>query len=217
MQVWFPVGNPNPPRARNPNPPGSSWGRLGCNSRMKMHSASPPPKGSRGETPRTPPSAALGFPLRSAYQGKPLGGQTAECICNLELQPSHSDPQSSLGQRACRVHLQSAIAAEHLSAAIAESRLQLQNLSCNCRFSAAIAGRSAAFVGGSKVARLQFQIANAPCSLPAQGKLDPNGSAAIADCKCTLQDLCPKGKNALFTPLGCSGCLKLQMVELQLR
>ena len=26
MQVWFPVGNPNPPRARNSNPPGSSWG-----------------------------------------------------------------------------------------------------------------------------------------------------------------------------------------------
>ena len=92
------------------------WGRLGCNSRLQMHSASPPPNGSRGETPRTPPSAALGFPLRSAYQGKPLGGQTAECICNLELQPSHSDPQSSLGQRACRV--------------------QLQNLGCNCRISA---------------------------------------------------------------------------------
>ena len=163
------------------------WGRLGCNSRLQMHSASPPPNGSRGETPRTPPSAALGFPLRSACRGK------------------------TLGRRDCRVHLQSEIAAEPfrppafswaeglqsafaiwncsraLSAAIAESRLQLQNLGCNCRISAAIAiaGRSAAFVGGLALAWLQFQIANAPCSLPAQGKLDLNGLAAIADCKYT--------------------------------
>ena len=35
-------------------------------------------------------------------------------------------------------------------------------------------------------------MANAPCSLPAQGKLDPNGSAAIADCKFTLQSGRPR-------------------------
>ena len=40
-----------------------------------------------------------------------LGRGPAECICNLQLQPSHSDP-TSLGQGDCRVHLQSGIAAE---------------------------------------------------------------------------------------------------------
>ena len=85
------------------------------------------PRGAGGRPPGPP------LPLRSAFRCarpvgvKPLGGETAECICNLKLQPSHSDLQPSLGRRACRVHLKSGIAAEHFSVAIAESWLQLQD------------------------------------------------------------------------------------------
>ena len=65
----------------------------------------------------------------------PLGRGPAECICNLQLQPSHSDP-TSLGQGDCKVHLQSGIAAEPPTnaaghPAIAAEILQLQPRFCN--------------------------------------------------------------------------------------
>ena len=88
----------------------------------------------------------------------PLGGGPAECICNLQLQPSYlgSNPslgggpvqsvfaicncnraallRSPLGRRACRVHLQSAIATELLFAPIPSWAESLQSVFaiCNC-------------------------------------------------------------------------------------
>ena len=72
-----------------------------------------------------------------------LGRRPAECICNLQLQPSHSDP-TSLGQGDCRVHLQSGVAAgpatnaadrPAIAAEILQLQaeiLQLQPRFCNC-------------------------------------------------------------------------------------
>jgi len=93
-----------------------------------------------------------------------LGRGPAECICNLQLQPSHSDP-TSLGQGDCRVHLQSGIAAEPPTNAadrpvIAAEILQLQPKFCNCSRNSAIAAERC--------------------------------SAAIPGCKCTLQALRPR-------------------------
>ena len=93
-----------------------------------------------------------------------LGRRPAECICNLQLQPSHSDP-TSLGQGDCRVHLQSGVAAGPATnaadrPAIAAEILQLQPRFCNCSRNSAIAAERC--------------------------------SAAIPDCKCTLQALRPR-------------------------
>ena len=114
------------------------------------------------------------------------------------------------------------------SAAIAgarlHTRLQLQMLCCNCRCSAAIAdarGCNCRYLAAIADARLQLQ----------------NYSVAIADSKYTLQALRPGetaappsiadtpkdraafqvSQNVLFTPLGCSKCLKLQVVVLHSR
>ena len=120
-----------------------------------------------------------------------LGRGPAECICNLQLQPSHSDP-TSLGQGDCRVHLQSGIAAEPPTNAadrpvIAAEILQLQPKFCNCSrevlgcnsrlqmHSAGPPPKRRLEVG---MARLQFQIANALCSLAAQGFYPDRPSAA---------------------------------------
>ena len=114
------------------------------------------------------------------------------------------------------------------SAAIADARLQLQMCS------AAIAD-----------ARLQLQnysvaIADSKYTLQALRPGEDgsrNSSIAIADCKYTLQALRPGetaappsiadtpkdraafqvSQNVLFTPLGCSKCLKLQVVVLHSR
>ena len=119
-----------------------------------------------------------------------LGRGPAECICNLQLQPSHSDP-TSLGQGDCRVHLQSGIAAKP-PIRMQRTVLQLQPRSCNCSRDPAIAAEILQLQ--PRGARLQFQIANALCRLSAQGEGGgPNGSAAITDCKCTLQALRPRG------------------------
>ena len=114
------------------------------------------------------------------------------------------------------------------SAAIADAR------GCNCRYLAAIAD-----------ARLQLQnysvaIADSKYTLqalrPGEDR-SKNSSIAIADCKYTLQALRPGetaappsiadtpkdraafqvSQNVLFTPLGCSKCLKLQVVVLHSR
>jgi len=115
-----------------------------------------------------------------------LGRGPAECICNLQLQPSHSDP-TSLGQGDCRVHLQSGIAAEPPTnaadrPAIAAEILQLQPrfcncsrnsasvwLGCNCRLQLHSAGPPPKGGLGVRMARLQFQIAVALCRPSAQG------------------------------------------------
>ena len=145
--------------------------------------------------------------------------QTAECICNLKLQPSHSDPQPSLGRRACRVRLQSAIAESRLqlqkiSAAIAESRLQLQNLGCNCRISAhpgcncRMAHCIRRWLGCNS--RLQMHLA---VSLPKGSWI-----RMARSCNCRLQmhsaeDLCPRGENAHTSgQCSCAACSILSVL-----
>ena len=147
----------------------------------------------------------------------------------------------------CRVHLQSETAAEpfrppafpwaeglqsaiaicncRISAAIAEnlgcncriSAAIAESLGCNCRISAAIAGWPAAFVGGSAA------IPDGKCTL--QSPCPREVGSEWLGCNCRLQmhsaGPLPKGEECIvhtsWITLGCSGCLKLQMVELQLR
>ena len=98
-----------------------------------------------------------------------LGRGPAECICNLQLQPSHSDPQLPLWAG----RLQGAFAIWNCSRAtyecttsaadrpaIAAEILQLQPRFCNCSRNSAIAAERC--------------------------------SAAVPDCKCTLQALRPR-------------------------
>ena len=154
--------------------------------------------------------------VASGEGGEVLG---CNCRCSAAYSAAIADARLQLQMFNCNCRC---------SAAIADAR------GCNCRYSAAIAD-----------ARLQLQnysvaIADSKHTLqalrPGEDR-SKNSSIAIADCKYTLQALRPGetaappsiadtpkeraafqgGQNVLFTPLGCSECLKLQVVVLHSR
>ena len=108
----------------------------------------------------------------------PLGRETAGCICNLELQPSQSQATYECSgpscnsncsrARSCNCSRDSAIAAEIL-------QLQPRVLGCNSRLQMHSAGPPPKRRLGVGMARLQFQIANALCSLAAHKGFTPTG------------------------------------------
>ena len=141
---------------------------LGCNCRLQLHSAGRPPKGCWG----------------SEWLG---------CNCRLQLHSAGRPPKGGLGSEllGCNSRLQLL----HSASRPPKGGLGSEWLGCNSRLQLHSAGRSPTRGAiGVRMARLQFQIANALCRPFAQGGVGgPYGSAAIPDCKCTLQALRPRG------------------------
>ena len=112
--------------------------------------------------------------LQSAIAAKPfrsttslVGMETAGCICNLELQPSHLRVYYECSGPSCNCSRDPAIAAEILQLQPKFCNCSREVLGCSSRLQMHSAGPPPKRRLGVGMARLQFQIANALCSLAA--------------------------------------------------